>query len=240
MSQIEMYRGPMGYPLVAGVRGQEVLLYQQFGSYQGEWMMLSRDAEQYYVYKDWYGSCSGCDSYEAADFGWNSDREGVPMEQARKFAEDYRPFIEIPRETMRNLVRNGTLGTVLPANINDKYSDVDLPRFTHDMTLSAKLAEDMDVTADDILKAPNQELKQRALKKFGYERFVAEVQMEEIHRDGENSLLKSGDIVFAYVKDSSTPRRYLLRVPPQMTTVHDAIAWTFNMRPADYKPLVET
>jgi hypothetical protein len=108
------------------------------------------------------------------------------------------------------------------------------------MALAAKLAENVDVTADDILKAPNQELKQRALKLFGYERFVAEVEMEEIHRDGENALLRKGDIVFAYVKDSSTPRRYLLRVPPNSKTVHEAIAWTFNMRPDEYRPLVET
>jgi hypothetical protein len=237
MSQTEMYRGPTGYPLVAGVRGQDVLLYQQFGSYQGEWMMLARDATNYYVYKDWYGSCSGCDAYEA-EMDYSTD--GVPMEKALKFAESYPPFIEIPHETMRNLVKNGTLGTVLPANINDKYSDIDLPAFTSDMALAAKLAENVDVTADDILKAPNQELKQRALKLFGYERFVAEVEMEEIHRDGENALLRKGDIVFAYVKDSSTPRRYLLRVPPNSKTVHEAIAWTFNMRPDEYRPLVET
>ena len=238
MSQTEVYRGPTGYPMVAGVRGQDVLLFQQFGSYQGEWMMLARTADTFYVYKDSYGSCSGCDSYEAAGFGWRDD--GISMDAARKFAEDYKPFIEIPRATMRNLVKNGTLGNVLPANIRDTYSDIDLPSFTNDMALATKLSENMDVTADDILKAPNQELKQKALKQFGYERFVAEVQMVEIDRDGENALLKKDDIVFAYVKDSSTPRRYLLRVPPTMKRVREAIAWTFNMTEAEYQPLAET
>lgn len=241
MSQIEeVYRGPMGYPLVAGVRGQEVLLYQQFGSYQGEWMMLARDPETFFVYKDCYGSCSGCDSYEASDFGWDTEQNGVPMSKALDFAKDYKPFIEIPKATMRNLVTNGTLSQVLPLNVNDTYSEVDLPSFTRDMALAAKLSENMDVTPDDILNAPNQELKQRALKLYGYERFVAEVQMDEIDRDGENALLKKGDVLFAYVKDGSTPRRYLLRVPPNMTRVRAAIAWTFNMTEAEYQPLVET
>lgn len=238
MSQTELYTGPTGYPMVAGVRGQEILLYQQFGSYQGEWMMLARNPDTFFIYKDYYGSCSACDSYEAADFGWGN--EGIPMDKALEFAKDYKPFIEVPKATMRNLVQKGTLGKILPANIRDTYSDVDLPSFTRDMMLSVKLSENMDVTADDILAAPNQELKQRALKIFGYERFVDEVEMKEIHRDGENALLRKGDIVFAYVKDSSTPRRYLLRVPPTSKTVHDAIAWTFGMRPADYRPLIET
>lgn len=238
MSQTDLYRGPMGYPMVAGIRGQEVLLYQQFGSYQGEWMMLARDPETFFIYKDYYGSCSGCDSYEA-NFSWG-ESEGVLREKAWEFAKDYKPFLEVPKATMRNLVKKGTLEKIMPANIRDTYSDVDLPSFTHDMALAVKLSENMDVTADDILKAPNQELKQRALRLYGYERFVSEVHMDEIHRDGDNALLRNGDIVFAYVKDSSTPRRYLLRVPPSMTTVHDAIAWTFNMKPDEYKPLIET
>lgn len=237
MSQTELYRGPMGYPMVAGVRGQEVLLYEQFGSYQGEWLMLAKGADTYFIYKDYYGSCSGCDSYEAS-FSWSS--EDVPMADALKFAEGYKPFLDVPRSTMRNLVEKGTLEKILPANIRDTHSDVDVPTFAKDAMLCVKLVENMDVTAADILNCKNQEIKQRALKQFGYERFVAEVQMEEIHRDGENALLRQGDIVFAYVKDSSTPRRYLLRVPPNSKTVYDAIAWTFGMTPKDYRPLVET
>lgn len=238
----ERYRGPTGYAMVAGVRGQEVLLYQQFGSYSGEWMMLARTPEAFFVYKDSYGSCSGCDDYEAQEFDerWDDADAGLDMAACVKFAEGYKHFVEIPRQTMRNMVANGTLTQVLPANIRDDYSDVDLPGFARDMALCTKLSEGMDVTAQEILDAPNQELKQRALRRFGYERFVAEVEMEEVHCDGEDALLRKGDVVFAYVKDSSTPRRYLLRVPPTSRTVREAIAWTFGMTVHEYRPLAET
>lgn len=235
MLPTDVFKGN-SYEVVAFGRGQEPVLYQTFGSYQGEWLMLAKDAEHYYVYKDWYGSCSGCDSFEG-EFGYD---EEVTRERAAKFAEGYRPFIEIPKETMRGLVRNNRLKAVMPANIRDDYSDIDLDGFCADATLQAKIDLGEEVTTADILDAKNQEVKQRALKAFGYERFVAEAHMDEIDRDGENTLLRKGDVVFAFVKDSSTPRRYLLRVPPDMVRVKQAIAWTFNMTEAQYRPLAET
>lgn len=236
MSQTEPTTNITGYPIIAWANGEQLVLYQQFGSYQGEWLMLTKGDGQYLVYKDWYGSCSGCDAYEGADLGYSD----VTLSAAKAFAKDYKSFIEIPNATMRKLVQAGTLMKVFPANVKDSYSEVSYDDFCRDATISVKLLEDIEVTASDILACKNQEIKQTALKKFGYERFVAEVKMEEIHRDGENALLRNGDVVFAYVKDSSTPRRYLLRVPPNMRTVHDAIAWTFNMKPDEYKPVAET
>ena len=35
-------------------------------------------------------------------------------------------------------------------------------------------------------------------------------------------------------------KRYFLRVPPGTKTSHEAVAWTFGMTPADYRPRVET
>jgi hypothetical protein len=35
-------------------------------------------------------------------------------------------------------------------------------------------------------------------------------------------------------------KRYWLRVPPNMTTAHEAVAWTFNVPAKDYAPKVET
>ena len=41
---------------------------------------------------------------------------------------------------------------------------------------------------------------------------------------------------------SATPRwkEYMLRVPPTMTTPHEAVAWTFGQTPEQYSPTVET
>jgi hypothetical protein len=242
MSQIEEPTTNItGYPIIAWAHGQTCILYQQFGSYQGEWLMMTKDEKEYFVYKAWYGSCSGCDAWGGwHPRGWEERDKGMPLSMAKEFAKDYKSFIEVPRATMRNLVTSGTLKKIMPANIRDSSSEIDYDGFCGDAQIAVKVAEDIDVTAADILACKNQEIKQTALKRFGYERFVAEAKMDEIHRDGENALLRNGDIVFAYVKDSSTPRRYLLRVPPNMKTVHDAIAWTFNMSPKEYQPLIET
>src|ERR1700721_446752 len=186
MSQIEEPTTNItGYPIIAWAHGQTCILYQQFGSYKGEWLMLAKNDDEYFVYKDWYGSCSSCDAYEGADFGYSGN---ITLSRAKKFAADYKSFIEVPRETMRNLVRTGTLKKVLPANVRDSYSEVDYDGFCSDAQIAVKVAEDIDVTAPDILACKNQEIKQTALKRFGYERFVAEAKMDEIHRDGGKRL----------------------------------------------------
>jgi hypothetical protein len=35
-------------------------------------------------------------------------------------------------------------------------------------------------------------------------------------------------------------KRYWLRVPPEMTTAREAVAWTFNMPAEEYAPVKET
>ena len=35
------------YTIVAQAKGQEVISYGTFGSYQGDWIMISRDKENY-------------------------------------------------------------------------------------------------------------------------------------------------------------------------------------------------
>lgn len=232
MSQTEPVFGGYGYPIIAWANGQKLIHYHEFGSYQGEWLMLAKGEKDYFVYKDYYGSCSGCDSYQA--------EEPKTLSQAKKFAESYKSFIEVPIETMRNLVTRGTLHKIFPANVKDSYSDLKPDEFVVDAQIAVKLEENLAITVDDLLACKNQEIKQTALKRFGYENFVREAKMDEIDRDGEDALLRKDDIVFAYVKDSSTPRRYLLRVPPTMKTVKQAIAWTFNLSPSEYAPLVET
>lgn len=236
MSQTEPIFEGSGYSIIAWANEEKLVLLQQFGSYQGEWLMLTKAPAEYKVYKGWYGSCSGCDSYEAT-FSWD---QKPTRSAAKDFAKDYPSFIEIPFPTMRNLVEAGTLAKLFPANVRDSYSDISYDEFIGDAQIAVKVEEDIEVTAADILACKNQEIKQSALKRYGYENFVRDANMDEADRDGENALLRKGDIVFAYVKDSSTPRRYLLRVPPQMKTVREAIAWTFNMRPDEYRPLVET
>jgi len=47
-------------------------------------------------------------------------------------------------------------------------------------------------------------------------------------------------MVMVKVIDSTTNNIYLLRVPPDMQTVSQAVAWTFDMNKEEYRPLKET
>lgn len=231
LDQVDDYSTAIAY-----ANKQEIVYYQRFGSYQGEWILVTRNDENYYIYKDWYGSCSGCDNYEGT-FSW---QEQKTEEKVKEFAKGYPPFAEVPKQTMVNLVTKGTLAKIFPANIRDSYSEVNYEDAIKDISLEVKIEGDMPITGQDILNAVNQETKQRGLKKMGYEKFVEEVKPQVIEEDGENSLLQIQDIVFVYVKDSSTPRRYLLRVPPNTRSVKEGVAWTFGKEIKDYNPIKET
>lgn len=236
MSQTEPVFEEEGYDIIAWANGEKVILYYEFGSYSGEWLMLTKGADEYKVYKDYYGSCSHCDSLK--EFFHHSDP--ITLTRAREFALNYKSFIEIPFITMRNLIMNRTLRSILPVNIRSYKGDIDYDEFVCDAQIAVKVEEGLDITTLDILGCRNQETKQVALKRYGYENFVRDAGMDVIDTNKEDKLLRKDDIVFAYVKDSSTPRRYLLRVPPDINTIHQAIAWTFNMSPQEYHPLAET
>lgn len=60
----------MSYQLALEAAGCEVLDFVEFGCYQGEWLALIRKDGVLGVCEGSYGSCSGCDSFEA-EFGWD-------------------------------------------------------------------------------------------------------------------------------------------------------------------------
>jgi hypothetical protein len=106
------------------------------------------------------------------------------------------------------------------------------------------------ITVAEILQERNAELRRVLLERFGFERFMLQAQAKTLDRDqdagGERRLLQvtlEGDepLVCVSVCCPSTGRRYLLRVPPTMTTCRQAVAWTAGFEDPDaYHPLVET
>lgn len=228
------------YDVVAWANDQETVYYEEFGSYQGEWVLVSRDLSQYFIYKGWYGSCSGCDSYEASlSYG-----ENVGKEAAKKFAEDYRSFLEIPNRTMMNLSSNRSLLSVFPANVRDT-DEADMASVASAVEMRVRLIHGMDISAEDIISTRNQEVQQECLKIYGYERFCKDTGAKIIGSEkrpyGTNELLEvEGNIKFASVIDASTGNRYLLRVPPDISSIKEAIAWTFGMEMGEYNPIIET
>jgi len=102
------------------------------------------------------------------------------------------------------------------------------------------------LTGRDIIKCQNAEIRRFLLMGYGYEYFVRDVRGKVIHKDGTSELIeinwnkKEETLKLVKVKDSSTDRIYLLRVPPTSKTCKEAVAWTFGLKSKQYHPVIET
>ena len=43
---------------------EEIIYYEEFDQYQGEWVLITKASNEVKIYQDYYGSCSGCDFLE--------------------------------------------------------------------------------------------------------------------------------------------------------------------------------
>lgn len=261
------------YSLAAEARGQEVILYREFGSYQGEWLLVGygppdsadpaaisgpepRDGEgAYFFYKGWYGSCGGCDHF-LADLGRlrSGDEFDPDAKTVREFVDSYPPFVAAAQRTVRGFLQaEGRADSILPANIRNSRGEVRWEHVCDDLALRLKLREGINLTAEVVLEAPNAELRREGMEAMGAERFLNRVHKEILDRvpereeylvrlpGAEQTRLGDGEpVVYLFVKDASSDRRYLLRVPPEMETVGEAKAWTFNLDPEQWDPVQET
>jgi hypothetical protein len=119
------------------------------------------------------------------------------------------------------------------------------------LRVSDRIAFDPEsITVDEILAERNQELRRVLLERVGLEWFVDQAHAIVVDQDtdpgGQRMLLRipidnSEDMFYVQVQCPSTAKRYLLRVPPNMQTCRQAIAWTAGYNnPDDYRPVQET
>jgi hypothetical protein len=228
------------YTLVAEARGQRVLFYRQFGSYQGEWLLLSADDDHYFLYRDSYGSCSGCDALESR-FGYNDDGLSADDPRIQEFIKEYEPFLVMQQEAALRVAQKGSLLTVIPANRRDWY-DIPAEQVGIQLALIVK-AEQGVITPVEILQLDNLEGRRAAIEGFGAERFAKEVGGEVRDETNGNRLVavsrKDDTFVFLDLQDASTPRRYVLRVPPETKTVKEGVAWSFNLPASEFHLVAE-
>lgn len=88
------------------------------------------------------------------------------------------------------------------------------------------------------------------LERFGSDRYIREIGAVPIHADETGTLYRCalvGDEPLVMVSVlNSTPepdqprKQYMLRVPPDMTTAREAVAWTFSLNANEYEPAIET
>lgn len=106
------------------------------------------------------------------------------------------------------------------------------------------------IFAQDILKETNVERRRVMMERLGYETFLEQVNAEELDQDSDPGgirrllrvqLEEDEPLVCLSVKCPSTGRGYLLRVPPQIASCHQAAAWIAGFDdPEKYRPLAET
>jgi len=114
-----------------------------------------------------------------------------------------------------------------------------------DYTLFGKLRRKT-LTSQDIIHCENAEIRRFLLMRYGYDNFIRDVQGKLIHKDGDRQLIeinwnkKEEPIKLVKVKDASTDRIYLLRVPPKTRTCQEAVAFTFGFKSEQYHPIKET
>lgn len=106
------------------------------------------------------------------------------------------------------------------------------------------------ITGTEVLNEPNVERRRVLLERMGYERFLQSVEAEVLDEDGDaggvRRLLRvpipgDEDLVVVAVICPSTARQYLLRVPPNIRTCREAVAWTAGYDDAStYQPVAET
>ena len=148
-------------------------------------------------------------------------------------------------QVLSRLDIGGTAVTHLPVGC------LDAELFWNGVRINERIAFNPEtITAEETMREQNIELRRVLMERMGYERFMASVDAQVIHRDvdpgGERKLLKAAvpgdeDFVCLAVICPSTDRQYLIRVPPTMTNCHQAAAWIAGFDIAEaYAPLVET
>lgn len=110
------------------------------------------------------------------------------------------------------------------------------------------------LTPVEIEDEVNQEVRRTMMERYGVEKYFKQSGAKKIHKDETGILyrkeIRNGrgggeDLCFVRVKNSTPEpdgsiKEYWLRVPPEMETAREAVAWTFGQEADAYKPLSET
>jgi len=108
----------------------------------------------------------------------------------------------------------------------------------------------LDLTAAEITDEWNAEVRRVMLERYSAARYLQDIgaQLVDADETGELYRAEMGEdeplCMVRVVDKSALPdgsfRAYWLRVPPNMQTAREAVAWTFEVAPDEYRPLKET
>ena len=105
------------------------------------------------------------------------------------------------------------------------------------------------ITLDEVQHEWDLERRRVLISRYGLERYISDTGTEKMHEDDWGTLYRrkgsDGDeplvwvrVVNATPEPDGTFRDYWLRVPPTLQTALEAVAWTFEKSPEEYRRLV--
>lgn len=109
------------------------------------------------------------------------------------------------------------------------------------------------ITVHAIGAEPNLEVRRVMIERLGWERIVKEGGAELVHADATGKLWELSrttdwswnrarfvEVINSTPEPDGSRHHYFIRVPPEMQTAKQAVAWTFDLGEIEYRPLVET
>lgn len=123
--------------------------------------------------------------------------------------------------------------------------------FWHGIRVPRKVIEEPEaITVEDIDRQANVEIRRVMIERFGRARHLQESGSQLIHEDECGRLYRKPfrnaepAIVLRVVNSTPEPdgtrKEYWLRVPPEVRTAREAVAWTFGISANEYEPAAET
>ncbi len=87
--------------LLAKVNDLDLISYEEFGNYQGKYIVVLSDDDRIYIYSNSFGSCSGCDWMED-----NKDCETgeILYKDALNYCGDIKPRYILPKEVSKDYI----------------------------------------------------------------------------------------------------------------------------------------
>lgn len=104
------------YADVIGIATDETpVAYEEYGSYQGDFLAVTKTANELHIWKGGFGSCTGCDWLEN-ERSHHDDDWILTKEKAEEFLESDKPFLSLSIETAKEMLKQGTIESIFPAN----------------------------------------------------------------------------------------------------------------------------
>jgi hypothetical protein len=106
------------------------------------------------------------------------------------------------------------------------------------------------ITVEDIDSEQNIEVRRVKITQYGQEKYIMDSDAKLIHEDdwgklyrkdlGEDEPIVMVKVVNSTAEPDGSFKDYFIRVRPDVTTAHEAVASTFLLEVDDYEPLAET